>query len=444
MQRLSAASLYDSDLGIGLGTPMDTASICSSVTSDSGVSVGPGASGQIPGLRRMQFPRPVRVSQAPPLPPPTLTSSPTPPPTQQQQCQPAGGLARPRTLQHLQLPQQQQQNQQARHMLMARPNSSSPVSRLQQHQLLSPSTSSVSSPQSSIASGRSTPQYAVPDALQQQQRQQKILQLQKRSLPPPPTPPPPPPPPAYSASHTLLTSRTMPAAAAAASSASAATATAGRLSRSASGLGACGKCTEAIAAPSEACHALGKVFHSACFTCHCCGRELTGETFYAVPSPSEGAPPSVFCAQDFLYTGFQQSSEACSACGHLITDQILQALGRPFHPACFRCSVCQRCLDGRPFTVDVSGSVFCVSDYHRVYAPRCYKCAQPIAPETEAQDEVLRIVSMGKDFHLACYRCEDCGMQLSNESHRRCYPLVDKALNTVQLFCYTCRIRRND
>uniref|UniRef100_A0A1I8F1B5 LIM zinc-binding domain-containing protein n=1 Tax=Macrostomum lignano TaxID=282301 RepID=A0A1I8F1B5_9PLAT len=198
---------------------------------------------------------------------------------------------------------------------------------------------------------------------------------------------------------------------------------------------ACGKCAEAIAAPSEACTRLAKVFHSACFTCHCCGaradwRDLLRRSIALAKARLQrvlrpGLPD---------YTGFQQSSEACSACGHLITDQILQALGRPFHPACFRCSVCQRCLDGRPFTVDVSGSVFL-----RVRLPQGVRAPLPTSAPSPLRRRQRRSRRGAQDCQHA-----DCGMQLSNESHRRCYPLVDKALNTVQLFCYTCRIRRND
>jgi hypothetical protein len=188
--------------------------------------------------------------------------------------------------------------------------------------------------------------------------------------------------------------------------------------------GMCHSCGEKVLGEGNGCTAMEKVYHIQCFTCHICHKELRGKPFYAM----EGKP---YCEEDYLDT-----LEKCCVCEKAILDRILRATGKPYHPSCFTCIVCNKCLDGIPFTVDATNQIHCIDDFHKKFAPRCCVCKQPIVPET-GKTETVRVVALDRSFHVACYKCEDCDLLLSSEAEGRgCYPLDDHIL------CRSCNAKR--
>ncbi|XP_013794212.2 thyroid receptor-interacting protein 6-like [Limulus polyphemus] len=188
--------------------------------------------------------------------------------------------------------------------------------------------------------------------------------------------------------------------------------------------GTCHKCGEKVLGEGSGCSAMDQLYHISCFTCSICQIQLQGKSFFAM----DGQP---YCEADYLNT-----LEKCCVCQHPILDRILRATGKPYHPGCFTCVVCGICLDGIPFTVDAHNQIHCIEDFQRKFAPRCCVCKGPIMPE-QGEQETVRVVALDRSFHVKCYRCEDCGVQLSSEAEGRgCFPLDDHIL------CRGCNAQR--
>ncbi|KAG5869343.1 hypothetical protein JTB14_022591 [Gonioctena quinquepunctata] len=188
--------------------------------------------------------------------------------------------------------------------------------------------------------------------------------------------------------------------------------------------GLCVKCGEKIIDESSGCTAMHQLYHTKCFTCHHCAINLQGKPFYAL----DGNP---YCEEDY-----QNTLEKCCVCQNPILDRILRATGKPYHPKCFTCVVCEKSLDGIPFTVDATNRVHCIEDFHKIFAPRCWVCKHPIMPKP-GEEETVRVVALDHSFHINCYKCEDCGLVLSSEAEGRgCYPLDGHVL------CKSCNAKR--
>ncbi|CAH7469570.1 zyxin [Phodopus roborovskii] len=186
----------------------------------------------------------------------------------------------------------------------------------------------------------------------------------------------------------------------------------------------CGRCSQPLPRAQPAVRALGQLFHIACFTCHQCQQQLQGGQFYSL----EGVPYCESC--------YTETLEKCNTCGQPITDRMLRATGKPYHPKCFTCVVCACPLEGTSFIVDQDNQPHCVPDYHKQYAPRCSVCSEPIMPEP-GRDETVRVVALDKNFHMKCYKCEDCGKPLSIEADDNgCFPLDGHVLCRK---CHTAR-----
>ncbi|XP_071189859.1 thyroid receptor-interacting protein 6-like [Salvelinus alpinus] len=174
-------------------------------------------------------------------------------------------------------------------------------------------------------------------------------------------------------------------------------------------VGRCARCGGNVVGDVSGGIAMEQVFHVECFTCVTCHVPFRGQQYYDLDKQS-------YCKSCYISV-----LERCSMCSKPILDRILRSMGNAYHPRCFNCVVCGCCLDGVPFTVDATYQIYCPDDFHRKFAPRCSVCGQAIMPEP-GQEETVSIVALGRNFHVNCYVCEECGLLLSYEE-RGCYPL---------------------
>ncbi|NXL51154.1 FBLI1 protein, partial [Podilymbus podiceps] len=187
----------------------------------------------------------------------------------------------------------------------------------------------------------------------------------------------------------------------------------------------CAFCHKAVGPREPTVEAMRKQYHADCFTCRTCHRLLAGQRYYQ----KDGRPTCDAC--------YQATLEKCAKCRGLITERIVRALGKGYHPGCFSCAACGRAIGAESFAVGERDEVYCVADFYRKYAAVCSACEHPIVPREDK--DTYKIECLGRSFHESCYRCESCGTPLSPEpTEKGCYPLDD------HLFCKSCHVRRRN
>ncbi|XP_078414239.1 filamin-binding LIM protein 1 [Cetorhinus maximus] len=183
----------------------------------------------------------------------------------------------------------------------------------------------------------------------------------------------------------------------------------------------CAFCNQLVPPTIPAVVAMKKIFHEDCLKCRKCHCRLVGKTYYNL----DDNPHCDSCYQDTL--------ERCGKCRKPITDQIIRAIDKAFHPECFTCVVCNRLIGSERFGVNQDNEVHCFEDFQRQYAPQCCVCKMPIISETAK--ECFNIKLFGLHFHVNCYRCEKCGILLSPDpTEEGCFPL------NKHILCKTCHM----
>merc|ERR1711936_653370 len=159
--------------------------------------------------------------------------------------------------------------------------------------------------------------------------------------------------------------------------------------------------------------------------CSVCDQSING-TFYE----KEG---KLICAD--CYKKINGDNMDRKMCGSKVEGEIIRAIGFVFHPNCFKCCTCGVDLSNQeiPFTTDEDNRIYCQPCYNEKFAPRCYGCSKPIAPEI-GETSAPRLTALGNDWHPDCFKCKGsgCGKIFNSAEGIKCYPKDNEP------FCLEC------
>ncbi|KAF6203525.1 hypothetical protein GE061_001856 [Apolygus lucorum] len=128
--------------------------------------------------------------------------------------------------------------------------------------------------------------------------------------------------------------------------------------------GTCENCHTNI--KGQAVHALGKTWHPEHFICAACKKPISGQVF----NVHDGKP---FCEQDYS----NKFLNKCRSCGLPIKDVTIQALGANWHKEHFVCKSCSTPLAGQGF-YERENNPFCQKCFESQFSPKCAACNQAI------------------------------------------------------------------
>ncbi|XP_055018673.1 actin-binding LIM protein 1a isoform X3 [Boleophthalmus pectinirostris] len=148
-----------------------------------------------------------------------------------------------------------------------------------------------------------------------------------------------------------------------------------------------------------------KHFHLKCFTCKVCGCDLAQGGFFMKNG-------EYLCTLDYQ----RMHGTRCNGCGDFVEGEVVTALGKTYHPACFVCTICKR-----PFPagdrVTFNGKD-CLCQY----------CIEPMSPGPK---DILgssncagcgrdikngqALLALDRQWHLGCFKCKACSKVLTGE-----------------------------
>ncbi|GBL76302.1 Four and a half LIM domains protein 3 [Araneus ventricosus] len=134
-------------------------------------------------------------------------------------------------------------------------------------------------------------------------------------------------------------------------------------------------------------------YHPACFICSICKEHLVDlVNCFEVDG-------KIYCVRHYSETLFKR----CSACDELIFAGRYTQTGEAFyHIDHLRCFQCDDRLDSKK-VYDQDGELYCLACYEEMFGDDCQKCGQRISLDSR------HLTYQGKFWHYNCFTCDKCG-----------------------------------
>nr|XP_049461870.1 PDZ and LIM domain protein Zasp-like isoform X1 [Anopheles coluzzii]XP_049461871.1 PDZ and LIM domain protein Zasp-like isoform X1 [Anopheles coluzzii]XP_049461872.1 PDZ and LIM domain protein Zasp-like isoform X1 [Anopheles coluzzii] len=160
----------------------------------------------------------------------------------------------------------------------------------------------------------------------------------------------------------------------------------------------CGCCQQQIRGPFIT--ALGRIWCPDHFICHNanCKRPLADIGFVE----EKGDLYCEYCFEEFL-------APLCSKCNGRVKGDCLNAIGKQFHPECFKCTYCGKQFGNSPFFLE-EGDPYCEKDWNDLFTTKCFACGFPV----EAGDKWVE--ALNNNYHSQCFNCTSCKKNLEGQS----------------------------
>jgi len=138
--------------------------------------------------------------------------------------------------------------------------------------------------------------------------------------------------------------------------------------------GTCAGCSGQITPERPAVSALGRNWHLACIKCFACGGGFPDGSFYT--HDDDGGTVRAYCENDYL----ELYAPRCRACKEPVKDAGTHACGASWHSACFVCTTCKTPFtDGAYF--EMEGRPYCTTDYYEAFGTKCAGCGGYVTDE---------------------------------------------------------------